>query len=106
MGTIGHKEIAEVLGGRKVFGKSVWSSLLWTVQIERGFPFDALERLKEALNLSDREISNALDVSAKTASRWRHAEKTRLPASVSDRTSIEARPVSTARYMYGNDRMT
>ena len=27
-------------------------------------------------------------------------------ASVSDRTSIEARPVSTARYMYGNDSTT
>ena len=41
MGTVEHKVIAEVLGGRKVFGKSAWSSLLWTAQIERGFPFDA-----------------------------------------------------------------
>lgn len=99
MGTIEHKEIAEVLGGRKVFGKSVWSSLLWTVQIERGFPFGALERLKEALNLSDREISNALDVSAKTASRWRHAEKTRLPASVSDRIYRFARLFALAEHV-------
>lgn len=85
MGTVEHKEIAEVLGGRKVFGKSVWTSLAWTAQIEKGFPFSALESLKEALRLSDREISSALDVSTKTASRWRHGEKARLPSSVSDR---------------------
>jgi len=85
METVAYKEIAEVLGGRKVFGKSDWSPLAWTAQIERGFPFHALDRLKEALGLNDREISCALDVSAKTASRWRHAEKTRLPVSVSDR---------------------
>lgn len=80
-----YKQIAEVLGGRKVFGRSKWSSLWWTVQIEKGLPFDALESLKEAFRLSDREISVALDVSTKTASRWRHAENTRLPVSASDR---------------------
>lgn len=85
MGTVEYKEIAEVLGGRKVFGKSVWSVWFWAGQIEKGFPFGALENLKKVLKLSDREISNALDVSTKTASRWRHGEKTRLPSSVSDR---------------------
>jgi putative toxin-antitoxin system antitoxin component (TIGR02293 family) len=85
METVAYKEIAEVLGGRKVFGKSDWSPLAWTAQIERGFPFHALDRLKEALGLNDREVSSALHVSAKTASRWRHAEKARLPVSVSDR---------------------
>lgn len=85
METVAYKEIAEVLGGRKVFGKSDWSPLAWTAQIERGFPFHALDRLKEALGLNDREVSTALHVSAKTASRWRHAEKARLPVSVSDR---------------------
>lgn len=85
METVEYKEIAKVLGGQKVFGKSEWTSLLWTAQIERGFPSDALEFLKEALRLSDREISNALDVSTKTASRWRHIDKIRLSTSVSDR---------------------
>lgn len=85
MAGVGYREIAEVLGGRKVFGKSVWTSLLWTVQIEKGFPVSALEYLKESLGLSDRDISNALDVSARTASRWRHGGKARLPVSVSDR---------------------
>jgi putative toxin-antitoxin system antitoxin component (TIGR02293 family) len=79
------RDIAEVLGGRKVFGKSEWSALGWAAQIEKGFPFPALEHLKGALRLSDREVSSALDVSAKTASRWRHADKTRLSSSVSDR---------------------
>lgn len=85
MGTVGYKEIAEVLGGRKVFGTSVRSVWFWTDLIEEGFPFGALESLKKILRLSDREISSALDVSTKTASRWRHGEKTRLPSSVSDR---------------------
>lgn len=84
METVEYKEIAEILGGWKVFRKSVWTSLLWTTQIERGFPFDALEYLKAALGLTDSEIAGALAVSTKTASRWRHAE-TRLPAPVSDR---------------------
>jgi putative toxin-antitoxin system antitoxin component (TIGR02293 family) len=85
MGTVGYKEIAEVLGGRKVFGTSAWSVWSWAGLIEKGFPFGALEKLKEVLRLSDRDISGALDVSAKTASRWRHGEKARLPSSVSDR---------------------
>lgn len=85
MATVEYKEIAEILGGRRVFGKSVRGVWFWTGQIEKGFPFSALENLKEVLKLSDREISNALDVSTKTASRWRHGEKTRLPSSVSDR---------------------
>jgi len=85
METVEYKEIAEILGGRKVFRKSRWTSLLWTAQIEKGFPFRALEYLKEALRLSDSEISSALDVSTKTTSRWRQAEKDRLPVSVSDR---------------------
>ena len=35
METVEYKDIAEVLGGRKVFGKSEWSTLMWTVQIEK-----------------------------------------------------------------------
>ena len=99
METIEYKEIAEILGGRKVFGKSMWTSLLWTVQIEKGFPFSALEYLKEALRLSDSEISSALDVSTKTTSRWRQAEKDRLPVSVSDRIFRFARIFALAEHV-------
>jgi putative toxin-antitoxin system antitoxin component (TIGR02293 family) len=99
MGSIEYKGVAEVLGGRKVFGKSRWSTLAWTAQIEEGFPFDALEHLKEALRLSDREVSSALDVSAKTASRWRHAGKARLPVSVSDRIYRFARLFALAEHV-------
>jgi len=99
METVEYKDIAKVLGGRKVFGKSEWSTLIWTVQIEKGFPFHALERLKEALMLSDREVSSALDVSTKTASRWRHAEKARLPVSVSDRIYRFARLFALAEHV-------
>ena len=94
-----YKQIAEVLGGRKVFGRSKWSSLWWTVQIEKGLPFDALESLKEAFRLSDREISVVLDVSTKTASRWRHAEKSRLPVSASDRIYRFARLFALAEHV-------
>src|SRR5512141_663716 len=65
-----YKQIAEVLGGQKVFGRSRWSSLWWTMQIEKGLPFAALESIKDDFRLTDREISVALDVSTKTASRW------------------------------------
>src|SRR4030065_2364892 len=82
MEAVEYKEIAKILGGRKVFGKAVRTSLLWTVQIEKGFPFRALEYLKEALRLSDSEISSALDVSTKTTSRGREVQKDRLPLSV------------------------
>jgi putative toxin-antitoxin system antitoxin component (TIGR02293 family) len=94
-----YKQIAEVLGGRKVFGRSKWSSLWWTVQIEKGLPFDALESLKEAFRLSDREISVVLDVSTKTASRWRHADKSRLPVSASDRIYRFARLFALAEHV-------
>ena len=94
-----YKQIAEVLGGQKVFGRSKWSSLWWTVQIEKGLPFEALESLKEVFRLSDREISNALDVSTKTASRWRHAEKFRLPVSASDRIYRFARLFTLAEHV-------
>jgi putative toxin-antitoxin system antitoxin component (TIGR02293 family) len=99
METIEYKEIAKILGGRKVFEKSIWTSLLWAVQIEKGFPFSTLEYLKDALRLSDSEISSALDVSAKTTSRWRQTEKDRLPVSVSDRIFRFARIFTLAEHV-------
>ncbi len=82
---VGYGDIAEILGGRKVFGKPRWSSIAWSEQIQKGLPFSALENIKQAMGLSDEILSSVLEVSAKTTYRWRRTEKTRLPVSVSDR---------------------
>src|SRR5512141_1735450 len=94
-----YKQIAEVLGGQKVFGRSRWSSLWWTMQIEKGLPFDALESLKDAFRLTDREFSVALGVCTKTASRWRHADTSRRPVSASDRIYRFARLFALAEHV-------
>ena len=80
-----YKQIAEVLGGRKVFGRSKWSTLYGPCRSRRGSPSTRLSRLKEAFRAKRPRDLYRLDVSTKTASRWRHAEKSRLPVSVSDR---------------------
>jgi putative toxin-antitoxin system antitoxin component (TIGR02293 family) len=54
-------------------------------QIEKGFPFLALERIKETLDLKDDYLSRILEVSTKTTSRWRRQDIPRLPVPVSDR---------------------
>lgn len=85
MEALGHGEIAKVLGGREVFGKPVLSFASLVEQIEKGFPFGALERVKSVLDLNDELLSVSLGVSAKTTSRWRREGIDRLPVPVSDR---------------------
>lgn len=78
-------DIAAVLGGRKVLGKRKATAFGFTDLIEKGLPRAALEHVKNALKLTDREVSNALDISGKTVSRLRRSPGQRLSPSVSDR---------------------
>ncbi|MCL5965727.1 MAG: DUF2384 domain-containing protein [Deltaproteobacteria bacterium] len=79
------REIAEILGGRKVLGRTVASSFDFADIIEKGLSRSALEHVKEILKLTDREVSSTLDISEKTVSRLRHDPNRRLPVATSDR---------------------
>jgi len=79
------RDIAAVLGGRKVLGRAAATAFEFTDLIEKGLPQSALERVKKALKLTDREVSNALDISGKTVSRLRRSSAQRLSPSISDR---------------------
>jgi len=82
---MGGRDIAAVLGGRKVLGRTAVTAFEFTDLVGSGLPHLALEHVKNALKLTDREISNALDISGKTVSRLRHASGHRLSPSISDR---------------------
>lgn len=77
--------IAAVLGGRKVLGRTKATAFAFTDLIEKGFPQSALEHVKVVLKLTDREVSDALDISGKTVSRLRRSPGHRLSPSASDR---------------------
>jgi putative toxin-antitoxin system antitoxin component (TIGR02293 family) len=83
-GNMGQRNVAAILGGRKVLGKPV-SGLDFADLVKQGLPQSALEHVKEILKLSDREVSSALGVSEKTAWRLRHAPTKRLTTVTSDR---------------------
>lgn len=82
---MGGREIAAALGGRKVLGKTVGSSFEFADIIAKGLSRSALDRVKEILRLTDREVSAALDISEKTVSRLRHDPARRLPLATGDR---------------------
>jgi len=82
---MGGREIAAALGGRKVLGKSVASSFEFADIIAKGLSRSALDRVKDILRLTDREVSATLDISEKTVSRLRHDPTRRLPLATSDR---------------------
>ena len=77
--------VATVLGGRKVLGKAKATAFEFTDLIEKGLPQSALEHVKIAMKLTDRQVSNALDLSQKTVSRLRRSPGHRLSPSASDR---------------------
>lgn len=81
---MGQRNVASILGGRKVLGKPV-SGLDFADLVKQGLPQSALKHVKETLKLSDREVSSALGVSEKTAWRLRHTPAKRLTAVTSDR---------------------
>lgn len=82
---MGGREIAAALGGRKVLGKSVASSFEFADIVAKGLSRSALDRVKDILKLTDREVSAALDISQKTVSRLRQDPARRLPLATSDR---------------------
>jgi putative toxin-antitoxin system antitoxin component (TIGR02293 family) len=82
---MGSRDVAAVLGGRKVLGKKVHGAMDLARLIETGFPEPVLERVKNALGLTDRETAKVLRVSEKTIGRLRGAPSRRLSPAASDR---------------------
>ena len=71
--------IAEVLGGKKVLGRAVKSSLDLTELIRKGLPASAVASLAEKLDLKNAAISERLGIPQRTLTR-RLSQHSRLTA--------------------------
>ena len=78
-------EVAELLGGPKVLGQSISSQLTMADAVDHGLPTDSLDRVKQALGLSDAEVGHALGISLKTIHRLRKDPGRHLSSQASDR---------------------
>ena len=79
------KQVMALLGGAEVLGRKVTSRLSLADAIAKGLPRRALERVKEALRLTDAEIASTLGISQKTISRLRTRPESSLGPGASDR---------------------
>lgn len=82
---MGGKEVVALLGGPGVVGRKARGRIGLADAIARGFPQQALDRLKTNLGLTDREIAGLLGMSEKTVGRLRKRPDHPLDAVASDR---------------------
>jgi putative toxin-antitoxin system antitoxin component (TIGR02293 family) len=78
------KHVAALLGGEAVLGKKIGSRLSMADAIVKGLPEKSLDRIKDALGLTDGEMSATLGMSPKTIGRMR-LERSPLSTVTSDR---------------------
>lgn len=78
-------DITNALGGSKVLGKKIESSLDFADIIQQGLPSKSVFILQQLLALGDEEYSSILGVSSKWLSRYRKLPNKHLDANVSDR---------------------
>jgi putative toxin-antitoxin system antitoxin component (TIGR02293 family) len=93
--------IAEVLGGRKVLGRSVKSFADLAEMIRKGLPSGSLIVLGEKLDLKNAALSRNLGIPQRTLTR-RLSRHSRLTAAESDRAVRLARVYATAVEMIGD----
>ncbi len=93
--------IANVLGGKKVLGRSVKSFAELAELIRKGLPAGSLLVLGEKLDLKNAALSHTLGIPQRTLTR-RLSRHSRLTAAESDRTVRLARVYATAVEMIGN----
>jgi putative toxin-antitoxin system antitoxin component (TIGR02293 family) len=93
--------IAEVLGGRKVLGRSIKSFGELAEMIRKGLPSGSLIVLGEKLDLKNAALSRNLGIPQRTLTR-RLSRHSRLTAAESDRAVRLARVYATAVEMIGD----
>ena len=95
------QNIAEVLGGKKVLGRSVKSLTDLAELVREGLPASSVLALAEKLDLGNAALSRKLGIPQRTMTR-RLSQHSRLSAAESDRTVRLARVYATAVEMIGN----
>ncbi|HEX9689793.1 MAG TPA: antitoxin Xre/MbcA/ParS toxin-binding domain-containing protein [Thermoanaerobaculia bacterium] len=93
--------IAEVLGGRKVLGKTVKKPDDLAQLVRRGLPASSVTALAEKLDVGNTVLSRKLGIPQRTLTR-RLSQRSRLTAAESDRTVRFARIYASAVEMIGD----
>jgi putative toxin-antitoxin system antitoxin component (TIGR02293 family) len=93
--------IAEVLGGRKIFGKTVKEPADLADLVRRGLPASSVKALAEKLAIGNMALSRRLGIPLRTLTR-RLSQRSRLTAAESDRTVRLARVYASAVAMIGD----
>lgn len=94
------QQVVEVMGGKRVLGRTVRNQLELAELIEQGLPRAAVQNLRERLHLTDQELSASLGVSTKTLQR--QARQARLNPVQGDRLYRLARIVALAEEVFEN----
>ena len=95
-------DIAEVLGGRKVLGKSIKKPDDLAELVRKGLPVDSVTALAARLDLGNTVLSRKLGIPRRTLTR-RLSQRSRLTAAESDRTVRLARVYANAVEMIGDE---
>src|SRR5665213_2109479 len=93
--------IAEILGGRKILGKTVKNALDLMILIRVGLPVGSVSALAEQLHLGNNVLSLKLGIPQRTLTRRLSASSLLTPAE-SDRTVRMARVYAHAIEMIGD----
>jgi len=93
-------EIAEVLGGKKIFKHAVRSSDQLSSSIRAGFPVDTITVLAERLTMHRTDVAKRLGIPQRTLSR-RRSREARLTVEESDRAARLARVIALATEVLG-----
>jgi putative toxin-antitoxin system antitoxin component (TIGR02293 family) len=95
------QSIADVLGGKKVLGRSIKSLTDLAELVREGLPASSVLVLAQKLDLGNAALSRKLGIPQRTMTR-RLSQHSRLSAAESDRTVRLARVYATAVEMIGN----
>lgn len=94
--------IAQVLGGRKVLGKTIKKPDELAQLVRKGLPASAVTALAEKLAVGNTVLSRKLGIPQRTLTR-RLSQRSRLTAAESDRTVRFARVYANAVEMIGDE---
>lgn len=93
---MGQTNVAELMGGTRILGKTVHSPLDLADLIEAGLPRETAEQVREHMDLTEGEMAECLGVSTKTLQRLAKQPKALLSPIQGDRLYRLARIVAFA----------